>query len=191
MSTRKQDPYDYATREGALALSWQDVENLTHRIVEQLAARGVETVVGIARAGLLPATAVAAALDCDLTPVRVTRRKDRQVVRAAPEWKVDVSPDVAGQVVAVIDEMASTGETIALVAGRVLERGATRVVTASLAAHTWANPMPDVVGLVSDALVIFPWDRLNYIDGAWVCNPEIVEALKVLRVEIDLNKPFA
>lgn len=184
------DPYEYTTRDGALALSWQEIEALTHHLAEQLAARGVDIIVGVARAGLLPATLVATALDCDLTPVRITRRENRQVVRATPAWKVDVSPDVAGRTVAVIDEMASTGESIAVVAQRVRERGAARVITASLAAHTWANPMPDVVGLLSDALIIFPWDRLNYLDGKWVANPEIAEALTALNIEIDLAKPF-
>lgn len=64
------------------------------------------------------------------------------VIHDTPVWKVDVSPEVAGKVVAVIDEVADSGATLALVADRVRGLGAARVVTASLVAHTWAEPVP-------------------------------------------------
>lgn len=171
-------PYDYETRTGVHPISWERFGELVRQMVEQLAAHGVDMVVGVARAGLLPATAVACALDVDMTPVRVTRRERGVVVREEPAWKVDVSPDVAGRVVAVIDEIASTGGTLLRVTERVRERGAAKIVTAAMVAHSWAQPMPDIVALVSDELVIFPWDRDLYRDGVWQMHPEIVEALK-------------
>jgi hypothetical protein len=94
-----------------------------------------------------------------------------------PVWKVDVAPDVAGKRVAVVDEMADTGETLALVAARVRALGAAQVVTASLAAHTWAQPQPEVVALLSDALVLFPWDRRVFAGGQWQPHPEVTQAL--------------
>ncbi len=89
---------------------------------------------------------------------------------------MDVPSAVAGKRVALIDEIADSGETLALVAGRASERGAGRVITASLVSHSWADPMPDVSVLVSDALVIFPWDRQVYLDGKWQIHPEIAAA---------------
>jgi hypoxanthine phosphoribosyltransferase len=81
-------------------------------------------------------------------------------------------------IVAVVDEMADTGETLALMAERVKQCGARRVITASLVAHSWADPMPDVVALTTDALALFPWDQQVYIDGQWRPHPELIEALK-------------
>jgi hypothetical protein len=95
-----------------------------------------------------------------------------------PQWIVDVAADVKDRIVAVVDEIADTGETLAVVAERVKQRGAKQVVTASLIAHSWAEPMPEVVALVSDALVLFPWDEQVYIDGQWQPHPELIEALK-------------
>ena len=169
--------YDYEHREGVHEISWEDFAAMYRSLVEALAGRGVDTVIGVARAGLFPATAVAAGLRCDLYPVRVTRREGDRVVYDSPVWKVDVSPEVAGRVVAVIDEIADTGETLALVANRAHQLGAARVVTAALVCHTWANPAPDVAVLTSDALVIFPWDRRVYVDGVWQIHPELREAL--------------
>lgn len=136
-----------------------------------------ELIIGVARGGLFPATAVAAGLHRELYPVRVTRRADDEVRFPAPVWRTPPPSEVAGQTVAVVDDMADTGETLALVAGRVRELGAARVVTAALASHTWAAPAPDVSALVTDASVIFPWDRRVFADGVWQPHPEIVAGL--------------
>lgn len=171
--------YDYTHRTGVEEISWPRFAELAARLAEELAAFNVEVVVGIARAGLFPAVAAACALRRELYPVRVTRRLNDEVVHAQPVWKVDVSPEVGGKAVAVIDELADTGETLALVAARTAERGAARVITASLVAHSWANPRPDVVALLTDALVIFPWDKQIYADGRWRPHPELAEALRL------------
>ena len=107
----------------------------------------------------------------ELYPVRITRRVDDRVTFEHPVWRVDVAPDVAGRSVAVVDEMADTGETLSLVAARVREYGAARVVTAALASHSWAEPKPDVTGFVTDALVVFPWTGACWWRDAGSCTP--------------------
>jgi uncharacterized protein len=114
----------------------------------------------------------------ELYPARVSRRVNDEVKFQYPQWIIDVAADVKDKVVAVVDEIADTGETLALVAKRVKERGAKQVITASLIAHSWANPMPDVVALITDALMMFPWDKQVYSEGQWQPHPELVEALK-------------
>ena len=170
--------YQYEHREGVHPISWEEFATLSGRVAEALAGHGIEAVVGIARAGLFPATAIACTLRCELYPARVTRRVMDQVTQGTPVWRVPVSHDVVGKVVAVVDEIADTGETLRMVAQRVRDLGATRVVTACLVHHSWANPVPDVAALVTDALVIFPWDREDFMDGRWQPHPETVAALK-------------
>jgi hypoxanthine phosphoribosyltransferase len=171
--------YDYSTRKGVEEISWEQFAGLAARLAERLSTERVEVVVGIARAGLFPATAVACALRKELFPVRITRRVNDLVTFPQPIWKVDVSKEVEGKVVAVIDEIADTGETLRLVAQRGREQGAARVVTACLVGHSWAKPAPDQIALVTDALVIFPWDKQVYLDGRWQTHPELVGALKL------------
>lgn len=170
--------YDYSRREGVELITWERFAALSRTLAEMLAGAGVECIVGVARAGLFPAAAVACALRRDLHPVRVSRREDDEVKHAHPVWKVDVSDEVAGKVVAVVDEIADTGETLEVVAARARERGAARIVTACLVQHTWASPAPDFVALTTDALVIFPWDRQVYADGRWTLHPELEDALR-------------
>jgi hypoxanthine phosphoribosyltransferase len=171
--------YDYSHRKGIEEISWARFATLSAQLVEQLAEHRIEMVVGIARAGLFPATLVACSLRCEFIPIRITRRAYDQVVYPQPTWKVDVSPEIRGKQVAVIDEIADTGETLAIVADRVRDLGAKQVLTTTLISHTWANPAPDVVALVTDALVLFPWDRRVYIAGRWQEHPELAKAIQM------------
>ncbi len=170
--------YDYAHRFGVEAITWERFAALSRTLVEEHAPFNIDAVVGTARAGLFPATAVCLMLRCELYPVRVSRRVKDEVKFQRPQWTVDVTTDVKDRIVAVVDEIADTGETLALVAERVKECGAQQVITASLAAHSWASPMPKVVALTTDALVLFPWNEQVYIEGKWQPHPEMVSALK-------------
>ncbi|MEJ5223706.1 MAG: phosphoribosyltransferase [Anaerolineales bacterium] len=170
--------YDYANRKGVEIISWERFGQMARSLAEQLAPERIEVVIGIARAGLFPATAVAAMLRREMYPVSITRRVEDKVVFERPVWRVDVPALVRGRRVAVIDEMADSGETLALVAARALERDAAKVVRVALVSHTWASPTPHITALVSDALVVFPWDREVYADGRWQMHPELADALR-------------
>lgn len=170
--------YDYAHRVGIEEISWERFGELSRTLAELLAWKQVYLVIGIARAVLFPATTVAAALRRELYPVRVTRRINDVVQYKSPIWRVDVPATVAGQRVVVIDEIADTGETLAIVAARALERGARQVWTMSMVTHSWADPQPDYTALHSDALVIFPWDKHVLTEEGWKLHPELESALR-------------
>jgi uncharacterized protein len=170
--------YDYAQRKGIEEISWERFGELSRTLAGQLSGKKVDLVIGIARAGLFPATAVACALRRELYPVRVTRRVNDVVQYRSPIWRVDVPATVAGQRLAVIDEIADTGETLAIVAARALERGARQVWTLSLVAHSWANPQPDFTALQSDALLVFPWDKQVLTSAGWKLHPELESAIR-------------
>jgi hypoxanthine phosphoribosyltransferase len=172
----KRRSYDYATRTGVRELSWEEFAAMCELLAETLAGRRVDTIVGIARAGLFPATAVACALRCELVPVRVSRRVGDEVRYESPMWRVPLAPLVEAKVVAIVDEIADTGETLALVAAEARELRARRVVTASLVSHSWAQPPPDTCVLTTDEFVVFPWDRRVLVDGRWQRHPEVIAA---------------
>jgi len=170
--------YDYSQRKGVEDISWERFGELSRALIEQLAGTQIDIVIGIARAGLFPAMAVACALRCELYPIRVTRRVNDVVQYERPIWRVDVPAMVANQRVAVIDEIADTGETLAIVAARALERNARQVWTLSLVTHSWANPKPDFTVLISDALIIFPWDKHVLTEEGWQTHPELKAAIQ-------------
>ena len=175
--------YDYARRDGVEEISWDRFFSMTGSIAEQLAGNHIDIVVGIARAGLFPATLVSTMLRKELYPVRITRRYNDEVVFRHPVWKQGVPAAVSAKTVALVDEISDSGETLRVVKKRILKMGAKAVVTAVLVSHGWADPAPDIVSLISDALIIFPWCSTVYEKGQWQHHPELVEALQKQRKE--------
>ena len=171
-------PYDYRNRDGVHRMSWDEFGALSHHLAELIAPSQPDLVVGVARAGLLPAAAVAAALRLDLTPVRLSRREHDQVKHADPVWRLPLSEDVSGRRVVIVDEIVDTGRTLQLVAEAVREKGAAEIWTAALVQHSWAVPRADVVALVTDALLVFPWHAEVFSQGQWGPHPELAEAIE-------------
>jgi hypoxanthine phosphoribosyltransferase len=170
--------YDYAHRSGEKRFSWDDFAGLASRLAELLAPYNPRIILGVARAGLFPATIAACSLRRELYPIRLTRRVNDKNLYDRPVWRVTVPYEVAGKTVVVVDEIADTGLTLAMAAESALELGADRIITACLVAHSWANPAPQVSVLTSDEFIIFPWDEHIYVDGKWITNPEIEAGLK-------------
>jgi hypoxanthine phosphoribosyltransferase len=171
-------PYDYSHRNGVKPISWDDFASLSRSLAEKVEPFRPQLVLGIARAGLFPATAVAICLRCELFPIRLTRRLKDEVVSANPVWKVPVPDEVEGKIVLVVDEIADTGQTLAMAAERARMKGASAVITACLISHPWANPAPQVSALVSDAFIIFPWDHYILDKGKWIIHPEVAAGLQ-------------
>lgn len=170
--------YDYAHRFGVRQLTWDDFANLARHLAELLEPFQPQIILGIARAGLFPATAVACSLRCEYFPVRLTRRESDVAVFKTPIWKIPVPSEVKGKIVAVVDEISDTGQTLSMVAESAKALGAIQVIPACLIAHSWADPFPQVSALVSDEFIIFPWDQQVLHNGKWITHPEIEAGLK-------------
>ena len=171
-------PYNYTHRFGVRHISWDDFAALARNLAQLIEPYHPDLILGIARAGLFPATAVACSLRCELHPIRLTRRLSDQVISEQPVWKVPVPQEVAGKSVVIIDEIADSGSTLAMAAESARSLGAAQVITASLVKHSWADPAPQVCPLTSDAFIIFPWDQRVLVDGKWVIHPETEAGLK-------------
>ena len=170
--------YDYKHRNGLRKITWDHFAQYSKNLAEMLSHEGIDVIIGIARAGLLPATAVACMLRKEMVPIRLTRRSNDEVVSEKPIWKVELPKNIlTDQVVAIIDEIADTGQTLSMVSDHAFKMGAKRVVTASLVSHTWAKPKPDFIILETDELVLFPWDYMVFIEGKWQIHPEYAEAI--------------
>lgn len=169
--------YDYRERRGVEPISWERFEQLTRQLAVQITPWAPELILGIARGGLFPATLLSYALRRELYPIRLTRRFEDLVVRRQPTWLVKPPAKVSKRRVLIVDEIADSGQTLLAAAEVVREMGAAEVRTAALYAHSWANPRPDYVGLLSDALLVNPWDREILQDGAFVTHPEYQAAI--------------
>jgi uncharacterized protein len=171
--------YDYSQRVGVEPISWERFEALVRQLAVQIEPDEPQIVLGIARGGLFPATMLSFILRRELYPVRLTRRFNDAVVRQHPTWIIRPPDKVRGRRVLIFDEIADSGQTLAMAAEEVQQMGASHVRTAVLYAHTWAEPRPDSVGLTSDALILNPWDREILVKGQFVTHPELAAALRL------------
>jgi len=171
------NPYDYSNRAGVRPIAWDDFHGLVKALAVAVAPWRPEVVLPVLRGGAYPGVLLAHILQAEVYPVRLTRRQDDVVVRETPLWLVEPPAAVAGRRVLVVDEMCSTGETLRLVRERALALGAAGARTATLYAHTWGVDAVDTIGLITDELVLNPWDREIYRDGAFQFHPEYVAAL--------------
>lgn len=170
-------PYDYSTRQGIYPISWEDFHGLCKALAQAAAVFDPAIILGVGRGGYYPATLIAHLLQAEIYPVRLSRRVNDVVTHERPQWMVHPPETVRGQRVLVVDEISSTGETLEMVKADALRLGAADVRCAVLYAHTWGAAIPDAIGLITDALILNPWDREIYRDGAFQFHPEYVEAL--------------
>ena len=163
--------YDYKIRQGVREISWNEFHEMCKKLAGKISKTHFDIIIGVARAGLYPATLIAGMLRKEIYPIRITRRENDQVKYKKPVWKVDIPDIVNDKRVIVIDEIADSGETLSVVSRRLKEKGARSVETIVLITHSWAKPKPDYFFLKSDELIIFPWDKNVLVDGKWALPP--------------------
>ena len=172
-----QHSYDYASREGIQPISWEHFHGICKGLVRGVAPYRPQIILPIVRGGAYPGMLMAHMLRVEVAPIRLSRRVNDQVQHDEPQWLVEPPETVRGQRVLVVDEISSAGETIRLVKDKVAELGASEIRSAVLYAHTGGVYVPDYIGLISDALLLNPWDREIYGEGGFAMHPEYAEAL--------------
>jgi hypoxanthine phosphoribosyltransferase len=136
-----------------------------------------DVVIGIARAGVIPAAVVASILGVDFYSLQITRREGDEQVRERPEIFSEVPREVRGKRVLIVDEITSSGDTLRLALAAVRAAHPEEVRTATSFART-TGYRPDYTSLTMDAEVVFPWDRKVYEGDELVVNPRYREVIE-------------
>lgn len=156
-----------------LELSWDFFGELCRVLAVKVAASGYrpDTVVGIAKAGVIPGAVVASILRCEFHSLKISRDLGTARVRARPKILSAAPREAAGQRVLIVDEICTSGETLRLALAALRQVQPTEIKTAtSLVKH--GGYKPDFYALETESTVIFPWDR-QVVDesGEVVVNP--------------------
>lgn len=170
-------PYDYSQRGGIRPISWNDFHGLCKALAKAAALYQPDIILAVGRGGFYPGTLIVHLLQAELYPVRLSRRVNGVVTYDSPRWLVRPLEIVTGKRVLVVDEISSTGATLRIVKAETEQLGAAEARCAVLYAHSWGTDTPDYIGLISDELLLNPWDREIYKDGAFQFHPEYAEAL--------------
>lgn len=133
-----------------------------------------DVVVGIAKAGVIPAAVVASILQKEFASIAITRTEDgaRPAVIAGPPRIV------TGRRVLVVDETCDSGDTmkLALNAVRELRPAALR----SAVSFRTGDYKPDFYAMETESFIILPWDREIIVNGEIVVRPDYAERLREL-----------
>ena len=149
-----------AVREIGWAAFGEVARALAARIAEDFRP---DVVVGIAKGGVFVGGALAAVLGADFHPVRVEKR--RRDPAPLPVQAAAGLPPLGGKRVLVVDDVASTGATLAKTRALARKAGAREVKTAVLVVRP-GGARPDFFAFETDALILFGWDyQLEHVVG--------------------------
>ena len=130
-----------------------------------------DLVVGVAKAGVIPAAVVATILRRDFASVALTRRHEG----AAPALVSRPTLSPKGRRVLLVDETCDSGDTMRLAASVMREEGAKEVRTA--VSFRTADYKPDYWALQTPDFIVLPWDRWVIENGELVVRPDYAAAL--------------
>lgn len=154
-----------------LEMSWELFGELSRVLALRVAREyDPELIIGIAKAGVIPAAVIASILRVDLFTMKITRRSGDEVVRERPEILSSAPPQAAGRRVLVVDELTTSGDTLRLALAAIRAVGPADVRTATCFVRP-AEYRPDFYALETGALIVFPWDRKVLEGGDLVVHP--------------------
>ena len=162
----------------AFHLSWELFGELCRVLALRVAEDfEPELVIGIAKAGVLPAAVIASILRVDFHCMKISRREGGEQVRSEPRLFTSAPREAAGRRVLLVDEITTSGDTLRLAISEVRDAGPAEVRTAT----SFVRPggyQPDYHALETDGLIVFPWDRQILAGEELVVHPmyrEVVE----------------
>ncbi len=153
---------DFSQRQSIRELGWGEFD----RCVQQLARAAnakfkPQAVVGLVHGGVFVGGAIASALKVDFFPVRVTERS-RETKRSA-RARDEMPKELEGRRVLIVDDVASSGDSIVFATKLARASGVKAVKSAALIARP-GRFEPDFAAETSDDFFVFPWDYKDVVD---------------------------
>jgi len=171
------DSYDHK-HEGIMDLGWKGLGDSLKLLVSKVAKDyQPEVVVGIAKGGVIPAVFVSSVFLVDFFPIKLSRRKNEQIVKKEPTWFIHPPSDIKNLRVLLVDDIAVSGVVLDMAKRAVLAAGAKEVRTATLVVHS-NSVKPDYFAIQTDDLILMPWDKQVFEKSEWRLNPEYAEEIE-------------
>ena len=131
--------------------------DLANKVSSKYRGQKIDVVVGIARGGLFSALILADRLGAEFDSIRVKSYAGGYLHE--PKLVSDVTQDLNGKTVVVVDDVSDRGETFDFVVNHIKDRYSPKdVKTASLFVKPWTKFTPDVYVSDTDSFIIFPWE---------------------------------
>jgi hypoxanthine phosphoribosyltransferase len=147
----------------ATELSWAQFDRLVQRMAKAAERFKPDAVVGVAHGGVFVGGALASAMGCDFFPVRISRRSRDSVKRGGPKLSGVMPKELKGRRVLIVDDIASSGDTLELAIRHAKSVGASAIATAALVCRP-GGFKPQFHALKEDTFFIFPWDYASIVE---------------------------
>jgi len=119
-----------------------------------------DIIVGVSRGGWLPARIMSDLLENpELANVKAEFYLSVAETKGEPVITQPVSVSVKGKKVLIVDDVADTGKSLALVREHLKEQGAIEVKIATIYYKPWSIVAPDWFEKKTSHWIIFPWER--------------------------------
>ncbi len=153
-----------------LEVDWAFFGELCRALAVHVARRyDPDVVVGVAKAGVIPAAIVATILQREFAAIVIGRKTEL----SAPEVIVGAPAFLHGKRVLVVDETCDTGDTLRLALHEVQATRPADVRTAvSFKTGAW---QPDFHAFETAKAIVLPWDREVMEQGELVIRPDLRE----------------
>lgn len=126
-----------------------------------------EVIVGIAKAGVIPATIIASILQREFVSITIGRTDDD----ADPVLRQGPPPSITGKRLLLVDETCDSGNTFKLALHTVRAMQPADVRTA--ASFTTGRWRPDFTAFETEKAIVLPWDREIIENGELVVRPDL------------------
>lgn len=143
--------------EGKVHIDWSDIDQSIEDILKDLPFNKFDTILGLARGGMIPATILAYKTDCHNLQQLGVRTRDVENIQYYG------SPQLVGNVL-IVDDINDSGLTFSSVKDYVkhhFDHDEIKTITyASLIRRVSTSFNDDIAGLVADndSWYVFPWD---------------------------------
>lgn len=145
-----------------IAPSWQDIEELSYKIAEQIIEKNIkiDIIIAILRGGWIPARILADLLGIE--SIGVLGIKFYKSIETRKEQPIITYPlilDIANKNVLLVDDVADTGKSLSLAIEMTRLYGPKNIYTATLYVKPTTILVPDFYAETTNAWIIFPWEK--------------------------------
>ena len=145
-----------------LKVSWKHLEELVEELAEKISADyKADVMIGILRGGMTVAHLLSDIMGYDeIYPIGCTSYVDVREKRALRVYNPLFLKDLSGKRVLVVDDVADSGGTLKEIVEReVAPKNPLETRTATLHIKPWSTFKPDYYVDVTDAWIVYPWEK--------------------------------
>lgn len=142
-----------------LRISWEAAVEYCEQLASKIDFKP-DVIVGISRGGLVPARILSDILDNkNLAVLGIIFYKGVGERTGSPEITQELSMDIKGKKVLVVDDVADTGKSLIVAKDYIANKGASEIKVATLHYKPHSEFKPDYYIGTTEAWIVYPWER--------------------------------